>query len=125
MTSMTKNYLDPSNAPGSKLYELLHTIAGVPITYNYASNRLTSLSGGESYSLNYNADGDATYINDSTGVYDLQYNGLHKLTSFNVSGGANIASFGYDGDGMRVIKTSAQGTTVYHYDASGRVLSET
>jgi RHS repeat-associated protein len=124
MTSMSKNYLDPSNAPGSKLYELLHTIPGVPITYNYSSNRLYSLSGGQSYSLNYNADGDATYINDNTGTYDLQYDRLHKLTSFN-SGGSPIASFGYDGDGMRVIKTSAEGTTVYHYDSSGMVLSET
>ena len=36
-----------------------------------------------------------------------------------------LATFSYDGDGMRVVKTSAQGTTVYHYDKDGRVISET
>ena len=64
-------------------------------------------------------------MNDSTGTYDLQYDRLHKLTSFNISGGSPIALFGYDGDGMRVIKTSAERTTVYHYNSGGRVISET
>jgi RHS repeat-associated protein len=122
---MTKNYHDPSNAYGSKLYELLHTTGGVPTDYTYTSNRLTSSSGGHSLSYTYNTDGDATYTNDAGLEFDLPYDRLHKLTSFNNHGGTAVAQFSYDGDGMRVVKTSAEGTTVYHYDAGGRVISET
>jgi YD repeat-containing protein len=122
---MTKNYHDPSNASGSKLYELLHTIGGVPTNYAYTNNRLTSSSGGHSLSYTYNTDGDATYTNDAGLEFDLQYDRLHRLVSFNNHGGASIAQFSYDGDGMRVVKTSAERTVVYHYDAGGRVISET
>jgi len=127
MTSMTKNYLDPSNSPGSKLNQLIQTVGGAPTTYNYnpTNNRLTSLSGGLSYSLDYNDDGDVTYMNDGGPEYDLQYDRLHNLTSFNNHGGAALAQFSYDGDGMRVVKTTPQRTVVYHYDKEGRVISET
>jgi len=125
MTSMTKNYLDPSNIYGSKLYQLLHTVGGVPTGYNYTNNRLTSSSGGQSFSYAYNTDGDATYMNDGGLEYDLQYDRLHNLSSFNYHGGAALAQFSYDGDGMRVVKTSAERTVVYHYDMGGRVISET
>jgi len=36
-----------------------------------------------------------------------------------------MATFAYDGDGMRITKTTPQKTVVYHYDKQGRVISET
>ncbi len=125
MTSMTKNYLDPSTMSGSKLRDLLQGTGGVPITYSHTNNRLTSTSGGYALSYTYNDDGDATYFNDAGSEFDLQYDRLHNLTSYNIHNDAPIAQFSYDGDGMRVVKTSAQGTTVYHHDKDGRVISET
>jgi RHS repeat-associated protein len=124
MTSMTKNYLDPSNSPGSKLNELIQTVGGMPAKYTYQNNRLASISGAQSFSMDYNTDGDATYMNDGGLEYTLGYDRLHNLTSFKHKG-APLAEFSYDGDGRRKVKTSAAGKVVYHYDAGGRVLSET
>jgi RHS repeat-associated protein len=125
MTSMTKNYLDPSTMAGSKLRELLQATGGTPIVYSHTNNRLTLTSGGHALSYTYNDDGDATYFNDAGSGFDLQYDRLHNLTSYNIHNDAPTAQFSYDGDGMRVVKTSAQGTTVYHHDKDGRVISET
>jgi YD repeat-containing protein len=119
MTSMTKNYLDPSYIFGSKLRELLQAIGGAPTTYTHTNNRLTSTSGGYALSYSYNNDGEATYFNDAWSEFDLQYDRLHNLTSFKIHNDAPIAQFSYDGDGMRVVKTSAQGTTVYHHERTG------
>jgi RHS repeat-associated protein len=124
MTSMTKNYLDPSNSPGSKLNELIQTVGGMPAKYTYKNNRLASISGAQSFSLEYNPNGDATYMSDGGLEYTLGYDRLHNLTSFKHKG-APLAEFSYDGDGLRKIKTSAPGKVVYHYDAGGRFLSET
>jgi YD repeat-containing protein len=95
-------------------------------TYNSSTNRLTSTSGGESIAFSYDSDGDASSLTIAGVPYDLQYDTLHNLTGYNYNhGGDAIARFGYDGDGMRVTKTSAGRTIVYHYDKEGRVLSET
>jgi RHS repeat-associated protein len=115
MTSMT----DGLNA-------LKNLVVGTT-TYNYpTNNRLGSTTGGEPSSFGYNTDGDVTsYVNHLSEQYDLQYNRLHNLMSYNVHNGPSVATFAYDGDGMRIKKVSSQGTVIYHYDKEGRVISET
>ena len=93
-------------------------------TYNSSTNRLTATSGEEVFGFSYNLDGDATSMAIAGVPYDLQYDDLHNLTNYNLNGNP-IAQFSYDGEGMRVTKTSAGKTIVYHYDKEGRVLSET
>lgn len=95
-------------------------MAGGATNYHYTNNRLTSTSGVEPFSFTYNLDGDVVNINGFT----LQHDRLHHLVSYR-QGSNSIADFTYDGDGMRVTKTSGGKTTVYHYDKEGRVLSET
>jgi len=104
---------------------LTKTVAGMATNYSYTNNRLTSTTGGEPFSFNYNNDGDATYMKDAGVEYGLQYDRLHNLVSFDYYGGAALAQFSYDGDGMRVTKASSGNTIVYHYDTEGRVISET
>jgi YD repeat-containing protein len=96
------------------------TVAGAATTYVYDStNRLTSTTGGEPFSFAYNNDGDVTGMNG----YTLEYDRLHNLTSYKL-GGNPVATYAYDGDGMRLTKTVGTKTAVYHYDKEGRILSE-
>ncbi len=100
-------------------------IGNNPTSYYYSSNRLNYTTGNEPYDFSYNADGDMTSIDMQGFVYNLQYDRLHNLTSF-LHNGVPLAKFTYDGDGLRVTKTSTDGDiTVYHYDQSGNVISET
>ncbi len=93
---------------------LLKTVAGVNTSYSYSSNRLTSTSGGEAATFSYYNSGDLQSLNGVSLTIDM----LHNVTSY------NGVSFAYDGDGMRVTKSSGGNTVVYHYDKDGRLLSE-
>jgi len=101
----------------------IKTVAGVTTTYGYANNRMSSASGGESATYNYNGIGALTDGTWEGKDYTLTYDGFDNLSSVD-SGSTSLADFGYDGDGMRVYKTSEGKTTVYHYDQGGRVISE-
>lgn len=105
------------NALGNRLSK---QAAGTTTYYNYSSNRLTSTTGAETFSFAYNTDGDLISMN----AYSLQYDRLHNLINYKVSG-SSLADFKYNGDGMRIIKTSGGKTVVYHYDNNGKVISET
>jgi YD repeat-containing protein len=98
---------------------LTKKIASVTTNYSYSNNRLTLTTGGEPSTFSYNSDGDVTNLNG----YTLQYDRLHNLISFK-QGTTPIAEYTYDGDGMRVTKTSNGKTIIYHYDKDGRVISE-
>lgn len=52
----------------------------------------------------------------------LTYDAEERMTDWPVttSGATVTVSFTYDGDGRRVTKTTAAGTTVYVYDPAGR-----
>ncbi len=95
----------------------LKTVAGISTNYYYSNNKVTTAVGGEPFSFLYNGAGDAVTINGIS----LSYDRLHNLTSYNSS---LPASFGYDGDGMRVTKTYNRKTTVYHYDKEGKIIAE-
>jgi len=105
------------NALGNRLSK---QAAGATTYYNYSSNRLTSTTGAETFSFAYNTDGDLISMN----AYFLQYDRLHNLINYKLSG-SSLADFKYNGDGMRIIKTSGGKFVVYHYDNNGKVISET
>jgi len=93
------------------------TVAGANTDYWYSNNRLTSTTGGEAATFSYNNNGDLTSLNGDSLTIDR----LHNVTSYN---GTPVVSFAYDGDGMRVTKSSSGNTVFYHYDKEGRLLSE-
>jgi len=99
-------------------------IAGVTTNYTYSTstNRLDYLSGGEPATFSYNGYGSLTGTSCSGGN-TLTYDMLNNLKEYKF-GAYTLASYGYDGDGMRVTKTTWK-TIVYHYDKDGRTLSET
>ena len=96
-------------------------------TYNYndgnSKNRLDSTTGSEPASYTYNGNGSLLAGSWGGTNYTFAYNAYDNLTSVS-SGGITLASYGYDGDGMRITKTANGKTTVYHYDQSGQVISE-
>ncbi len=103
---------------------LTKTAGGITTSYSYSSNRLGSASGGEPASFSYNGNGSPTSITWQGSSYSLVYDSLDNLTSYKL-GATSLGDYTYDGDGMRGTKTSNYGTTVYHYDKDGKVLSET
>jgi len=99
------------------------TVAGSSTSYSYSSNRLVSTTGGESASYSYNGIGALTGGSWQGGNYSLAYDPFDNLQTYS-QGATALANFGYDGDGMRIVKTANGKTVVYHYDQGGRVLSE-
>lgn len=93
-------------------------------TYSYTNNRLMSETydspGSTPYIFNYNGSGDMTSMGNRTFEYDR----LHNVISSGREGSA-ITSFTYDGDNLRITKTSGLKTEVYHYGQDGNILSET
>ncbi|MBU1879441.1 MAG: hypothetical protein KJ734_10870 [Chloroflexi bacterium] len=97
--------------------------AGVALTYpasGPASARphaVTSTSGGGS--LSYDANGNMTSRREATGqpTYSQVFDAENRVSQ--VSGNGQTTTFTYDGDGARVKKVDASGTTVYvgnHYE---------
>lgn len=89
-------------------------------TYIYTSNRLTAATSGETYRYA-NGDGDLTSINGN--AWSFFYDQLHNMVQFKQKG-TPVADYTYDGDGMRIAKVAGGKTIIYHYDQSGKVLSE-
>ncbi len=108
------------NITGNRLTK---TIDGVDTTYNYASNRLTGTTSSESGSYAYNTAGHLTSGAWGGKNYALTYDWFNQVRTF-TSGGTLMAEAGYDGDGLRIKKSAAGQTIVYHYDPAGNVLSE-
>lgn len=108
------------NITGNRLTK---TIDGVDTTYNYASNRLTGTTGNEPGSYAYNTAGHLTSGTWGGKSFALTYDGFNQVRTF-TSGGTLMAEAGYDGDGLRIKKSAAGQTIVYHYDPAGNVLSE-
>lgn len=93
-------------------------IGGNTTNYWYNSfNRLNSSTGAESASYSYDSNGNIT----SNGEHTFDYDYENRLIS--VDSGA--IQYIYDGDGYRVKKINAGGTTIYHRDQFGQMISET
>jgi RHS repeat-associated protein len=80
------------------------TVPSNSVVVNPATNRITT----SGYS--YDADGDMT----SDGSNSLTYDAENRVVSS--SGSAGSGTYGYDGNGVRVQKTSSGATTFYIFD---------
>lgn len=83
-------------------------------TFSATTNKITS--SGYTYDASGNTTADPL---SRTFVYD----GENKQTNVSNVGG-RIGIYSYDGDGKRVKKVDATGTTLFFYDAMGRVVEE-
>lgn len=101
---------------------------GTLTTYGYQGNRLSAVINGGTSSYQYDFAGNVTGDGARTLVYNRNQRLVRVLEGSDVKG-----EYTYDGQGRRVIKTSyvKQGnktiatTTVFHYDAQGRLIGET
>ncbi len=82
----------------------------ISYTYGTSDNRL----GGFSYDANGNIIGDGTF----TYTYDSE----NRLTE--VTNGADVITYGYDGDGRRISQTINGETTIFAYGVGLNVLTE-
>jgi RHS repeat-associated protein len=82
----------------------------ISYTYGTSDNRL----GGFSYDANGNIIGDGTF----TYTYDSE----NRLTQ--VTNGADVITYGYDGDGRRISQTINGETTIFAYGVGLNVLTE-
>lgn len=85
--------------------------------YLSASNRLTQRG---SHAIVLDAAGNT--VDD--GVYAYYYDNAGELQSVN-QGGTTVATYFYNAQHQRTRKTTALGTTVYHYDLHGNLILET
>ena len=87
--------------------------AGVTYTYTDTlhAHAVTALSNGQRYSYDQNGNIHWRYVNENGWkTYNLAYDAENRLTQVS---GAATASFGYDGDGQRVMGVEGGITTVY------------
>ncbi len=80
------------------------------VATNYTSNRINgylSISGGISFTPQYDANGNL--LNDQD--YQYKYNLNNKLSSVD----ANLATYAYDAFGRRISTTTSSGTTSFYY----------
>jgi YD repeat-containing protein len=97
------------------------TLGSAVTTYTMASgnNRLASISGAETATFGYDANGNTTDDGTLTYTYDLN-NRLITTTQ----GGTVKGEYEYDGLGRRVKKTVGSVTTYFLYDLTGSLIGE-
>ncbi|MBN1103926.1 MAG: RHS domain-containing protein [Deltaproteobacteria bacterium] len=88
--------------------------------YEYAGNRLISVTDREQRPCTY--DGAGNMVSD--GFHDFAYNHSGRLVRVS-KGGVVIAEYTYDGLARRVRKTVSGKTTLFHYDRNHNLISET
>jgi len=89
------------------------------VSYTYSANRLASIGGAESASYTFDASGRVL----SNGSLQFEYGANGRMVRVS-NGSGTVANYAYNGFGQRAIKTSAAGTTVYHYDVRGLLIEE-
>jgi YD repeat-containing protein len=95
----------------------MSTSAG-SLTYNYANNRLTSVSGSKNLSFGYDAYGNVT----GTGLSTFLYDDASNMWYASWTGGYGF--YYYDGKGLRVTKAANSKTTNYFHSITGNLLGE-
>jgi RHS repeat-associated protein len=85
--------------------------------YTASTNKLASSSGGEVAAYGYDNNGNTT----GDGTHTYQYSQADRLAT--VDSGAT-ATYTYDGDNRRSIKTASGTTTYFFFDPGGRLLQE-
>jgi RHS repeat-associated protein len=108
---------------------------GLSESYDRYGNRLSqavTAGSGPSSSLSFNSNNQPTgYTFDASGNMTVEpltssnnmtYDGENRMTAFNGIGGA--ASYAYDGNGLRVVKSAQGGTTTVSVFAGDSVIAE-
>ncbi len=102
---------------------LTRTQNGTESVYGYVpgTNRLESLTpaGGTTVDYGYDGHGNMTLA----GVRVFAYDQANRLVAVSEDG-STIGQYIYNGLGQRVVKTTATGTTYYHYDPAGKLIAE-
>lgn len=93
-------------------------ISSISYVYSGTSNRLSSAMGAEA--ATYPHDDSGNVEADATHSYDFDDAG--RLAEVDTG---TTATYTYDGEGRRVIKTAAGKTTYFFYDPRGKLLTET
>jgi RHS repeat-associated protein len=95
--------------------QYLPTYAPAP-TINASNNRISDTN------FNYDSAGNLTQTPVAPGgaTQTFGYDAENKLVNFN----GGTATYSYDGDGRRVKKTVGSSTTVFVYDATGKLIAE-
>ena len=108
---------------GNRTQAVIDTGGGAQTdTYSYppTSHRLQSITGPNGQSRGYDAAGNTTSIDNRSFNY-----GDHNRLSDVTDTSGTLASYTYNGNGERLIKTAGGETTVYHYDLNGQLIAET
>jgi RHS repeat-associated protein len=97
------------------------TVNGTTESYAYfpGTNRLESVTGAETIAYDYDAAGNTVGMGDRTLVYN-QNNRLARVEE----GGAILGTYTYNGMGQRIIKETADGVTIFHYDLDDNIIAE-
>lgn len=88
-------------------------------SYSPISQQLESLTGSITSSLSYDANGNQITQDSSS----YTYSDLNRLAQ--ASNNSQSTGYAYNGRGERTVKQGQTNTTLYHYDPSGLLLSET
>ena len=114
MSSTADNESYQYDVNGNRTYQVIN---GAATSFSVAagSNRLNGVSGHYNDSYGYDADGDMTTLNGGSW---WQYDPFDRLASV---GGM---SYEYSGEGQRIRKSGAPGTTYFAPDAGGTLLAE-
>ncbi len=107
------------DAAGNRLSETLGSITSY--TYDPATQRLTSVGGGQAESFTYDSVG--RLVSDSRGTYTYNHRGL-LATVTRLGGMSPFASYGYDPTGIRTRRWVDGDTTYTIRGAGGEILSE-
>jgi RHS repeat-associated protein len=109
------------NGVGNRLTK---TVSGQPDLYEYGpgTNHLIAIadSGVTPVTLAYDANGNTTAMGEKQFFYGENNRMIEAL-----SGGSVVGEYFYNGLGQRIIKRTAEGTVIYHYDPQGQLIAET
>ncbi len=94
--------------------------SGVPLAGNTPAANVFNAS--NQIGTAYDAAGNQTAVNGNTIAYDAESRQISAAEPAALGGG--VENYLYDGGGQRVEKTGPGGTTVYVYDALGRMAAE-
>ncbi|MHB8425415.1 MAG: RHS repeat-associated core domain-containing protein [Gammaproteobacteria bacterium] len=116
-TGLYGSLSDGYDANGNRDTETLNGV-NTTLTIAAGSNQLLRLSGGQTATYSYDADGNLI----SDGINTYTYDDTNRLTS--VTTGSGTDTYQYNALGERVEKTVGGVTTLFVYDEAGHLLGE-
>lgn len=113
-----KNFMYGYDAVGNRMSDYQNN-AGTQYYYDLSSQKLLSQTGARPDTILTDATGNIT----QSGGKSYTYAPDQRLASVQQNGNT-IATYNYDSQGQRIVKTTSTGTTNFDYDLQGRLLEE-